>query len=172
MEERKQIRFDADGPNAQGTDIITTAIRQLLNQFPGLNYGESISFSTLSPEEGISIFPISGAVIEKETADITDHVTQICLYPFYVVYRSGSLNQNRKANVKEWLDNLGRWLERQPVSIDEMEYKLLKYPRLTGKRKFLSISRQTPAYLDSVTDGKVEDWAIYISARYQYEFNK
>lgn len=118
------------------------------------------------------MFPISGAVIQTETTDITGHVTQLCLYPFYIVYRAGSLTQNRKANVKEWLDNLGKWLERQKISIGEREYKISKYPKLTGSRKFISISRQTPAYLDSISDDKVEDWAIYISAQYQNEFER
>lgn len=165
--EDKPIRYDVDG-----TDNITTAIRQLLNQFPGLLPGEEITFSTLTQESGIAMFPISGAVIQSETVNIWDEVKQLCLYPFYIVYRQGHLNQNRKANIKEWLDNLGKWLEKQPVMIDETEYKLTEYPVLSGSRKFDLISRQTPAYLDSVGEDQVEDWAIYISAQYQNEFKR
>lgn len=171
-DEKKPVRYDVDGPNEQGTDNVTTALRELLNSFPGLLPGEEITFSTLTDTSGIAMFPISGAVIQTETRDITDHVTQVCLYPFYIVYRQGRLNQNRKAGIKEWMDTLGRWLERQPVAVDGVEYKLAKYPALTGNRKFLSVTRQTPAYLDSTGEDQVEDWAIYISAQYQNEFDR
>uniref|UniRef100_A0AAU8AYN4 Uncharacterized protein n=1 Tax=Dulem virus 35 TaxID=3145753 RepID=A0AAU8AYN4_9CAUD len=168
----KPVRYDVDGPNEEGTDMVTVALRQLLNEFPGLYDDEQITFATLTDTGGIAMFPISGAAIETETQDITDHVTQVCLYPFYIVYRQGQLSQNRKANIKEWLDMLGKWLERQPVTVNGADYKLAKYPELTGGRKILSIARQTPSYLDSVGDDKVEDWAIYISARYQNEFDR
>lgn len=171
-DKKKPVRYDVDGPNEQGTDNVTAALRELLNSFPGLLPGEEITFSTLTDTSGIAMIPISGAVIQTEKRDITNHVTQVCLYPFCIIYRQGRLNQNRKANIKEWMDNLGRWLERQPVIIDGLEYKLKKYPALTGGRKFLSITRQTPAYLDSTGEDQVEDWAIYISAQYQNEFDK
>lgn len=170
--EDKPIRYDVDGPNESGTDNVTTALRQLLNQFPGLLSDEEITFSTLTQDSGITMFPISGAVIQTETENVWNQVKQVCLYPFYIVYRQGRLNQNRKANIKEWLDNLGRWLEKQPVTVDGIEYKLQKYPALSGARKINLISRQTPAYLDSTGEDQVEDWAIYISAQYQNEFDR
>ena len=74
--------------------------------------------------------------------------------------------------VKEWLDTLGKWLEQKKVLIDGIEYSLSGYPPLTDGRKFLSIERQTPAYLDTVNENQSENWAIYISARYQYEYFK
>lgn len=168
----KAVRYDADGPNSKGSDNITTTLRQLLNQFPGLLPGESIAFASLAPTSGIAIFPVSGAVIQTDKIDITDHVTQICLYPFYVVYRVNGLNQNRKATVKEWLDTLGKWLERQPVTIDGIQHRLPRYPALIGNRKFTRIFRQTPSYLDNTNEDKTEDWAIYISAQYQNEFDR
>lgn len=126
----------------------------------------------LSEDGGKSIFPISGAIIETEKQDVTGFVIQNCQYPFYVVYRVSALSENRKARVKEWLDNLGRWLERQPIIINGKNYKLDEYPALTENRKFLNISRQTPAYLDSINENKTEDWNIYISAIYQNIFEK
>ena len=118
------------------------------------------------------MFPVSGAVVETERRSITGKVTKVCLYPFYVIYRASGLNENRKAKVKEWLDTLGKWLEQQKVVIDGEEYVLSELPPLTDGRKFLSIERQTPAYLDNTNEDKTEDWAIYISARYQYEYQK
>ena len=112
------------------------------------------------------------SVIETERRSVTGKVTEVCLYPFYVIYRASGLNENRKAKVKEWLDTLGKWLEQKKVLIDGKEYQLEEYPPLTDERKFLSISRQTPAYLDTVNENQSENWAIYISARYQYEYQK
>lgn len=152
MAEQKQVKYDVDG-----YDAVTSALRELLNQYPELKDGSEISFSVLGKESGKAMFPISGAVIESETRNILGNVRQVCLYPFYVIYRASGLSENNKAKVKEWLDSLGKWLESVP------------YPPLTDGRKFLSISRQSPAYLESVNDNQSENWAIHISARYEYK---
>ena len=167
MAEQKQVKYDVDG-----YDAVTAALRELLNQYPGLESGEEIAFSTLEETSGIGMFPISGAVVETEKRFITGRVVEICLYPFYVIYRASGLSESRKAKVKEWLDTLGKWLEQKNVLIGGEEYKLEELPPLTDGRKFLSINRQTPAYLDNTSESKTEDWAIYISARYQYEYKK
>lgn len=151
----KQIRYDLDG-----YEVITTALVELINQFPRLADGDKIEFSTLEAESGKAMFPISGAIIETEDKDILGNVSQVCLYPFFVVYRASGLSESRKAAVKEWLDDLGRWLE-----------QLQQYPELSGSRRFLSIDRQTPAYLDTVSE-QTEDWTIYITARYSNNFKK
>lgn len=163
----KKIRYDLDG-----IPVITDALISLLNDYPDLVDANEITFADLDEEGGITIVPISGAVIETEKTDITDHVTQVCLYPFYVIYREKDLSERRKIKTKEWLDNLGMWLERQIVIINNTEYRLEEYPDLTGDRKFLSIERQSPAYLDKNEEDATEDWVIYISARYQNEFDR
>jgi hypothetical protein len=56
--------------------------------------------------------------------------------------------------------------------IDGEEYVLSELPPLTDGRKFLSIERQTPSYMAEPQENKAEDWVIYISARYQYEYQK
>lgn len=167
MENEKIVKYDIDG-----YEKVTTALTELLNQYPALDSGEEITFSVLEETSGIGMFPVSGAVVETEKTTITGKVTKVCLYPFYVVYRASGLNESRKARVKEWLDTLGKWLEQQKVVIDREEYVLSELPPLTDGRKFLSIERQTPAYLDNTNEDKTEDWAIYISARYQYEYQK
>lgn len=163
----KQIKYDIDGYEA-----VTSALRELLNQYPGLERGEEIMFSILEETSGIGMFPVSGAVVENEKRSVTGKVTEVCLYPFYIIYRASGLKENNKARVKEWLDTLGKWLEQKKVLVDGEEYTLSELPPLTDGRKFLSISRQTPAYLDNTNEDKTEDWAIYISARYQYEYRK
>ena len=167
MAEEKTVKYDIDGYEA-----VTSALRELLNQYPGLSASDEIAFASLDEDNGKAMFPISGSVIETERRSVTGKVTEVCLYPFYVIYRAVGLSENRKANVKEWLDNLGKWLEQKKVMINGTEYQLVEYPPLTDGRKFLSISRQTPAYLDTVNDNQSENWAVYISARYQYEYQK
>ena len=167
MAEEKQVKYDIDGYEA-----VTSALRELINQYPGLSEGDEIAFSTLGEDSGKAMFPVSGAMEETTTTNILGQVRQTCLYPFYVIYRAAGLSENRKASVKEWLDNLGKWLEQKKVLINGTEYQLGEYPPLTDGRKFLSINRQTPAYLDTVNENQSENWAIYISARYQYEYKK
>ena len=87
-----------------------------------------------------------------------------------VYYRSAGLSEARKEGVKEWLDGLGRWLERQPVVIGSDTYTLPEYPALTGNRKILSIQRQSPAFLNAINENKTEDWILDMSLRYRNEF--
>lgn len=167
MDENNQIaRYDVSG-----YDIVTTALLELLNEFPGLD-GMEIAFSTLGDSSGVAMYPISSAVIQTEKEDVTGHVVQTCLYPFHVIYRASGLSESRKASVKEWLDNLGRWLEKEEITIRNTVYRLSQYPTLTGARKIERIERQTPGYLDSINENKSENWVIYITMQYINEFDR
>ena len=73
-EEKKPVKYDIDG-----FDVVTTALQELVNQFPDLREGEEIEFSTLNDASGKAMFPVSGAVIESEKESITGHVTQVCI---------------------------------------------------------------------------------------------
>lgn len=161
----KPIKYDVDG-----YDIVTNALKDLLNSFPGLMEDENIKFSTLEEDSGISFYPISGAVIATETISVTGKVNQVCNYPFYVVYRTAADSQTSKIDIKEFLDELGKWLEKQPVMIDGETQKLSDYPDLTEGREITEISRQTPAYLDSTSEGNVQDWVISLALRYRNVF--
>lgn len=164
-DEKKEVQYDVDG-----YDVLTTALRVLLNQYPGLTAGDEITFSTLDEDGGKAMFPVSGAVIEEEATSVTGKVRQLCSYPFYVIYRAAGLSENRKAGVKEWLDTLGRWLEQQTVTVNGETYKLDELPALTGGRKLRHFQRRTPAHLDSMETNNAENWAIYITAQYENEF--
>ena len=161
----KPVKYDVDG-----YDIVTNALKDLLNSFPGLRELENIKFSTLEEDSGISFYPISGAIVADETPSVTGKIDQVCNYPFYVVYRTAADSQNSKIDIKEFLDNLGKWLEKQPVTIDGEIQKLSAYPELTDGREITEISRQTPAYLDTTSEGNVQDWIISIALRYRNIF--
>ena len=162
----EKVKYDLDGQ-----DVITSAIMDLVKDFPGLG-NDSISYATLKATEGKAVFPTSGAAIRTETADVTGHVEQECEYPFIVIYRASGLSERNKEKVKEWLDNLGRWLEKQPVVIGGKEYVLESYPDLTRGRKFKSIARTSVSFLDSINEDKAENWAINITATYTNEFDR
>lgn len=161
-----KLTYDVDG-----YDVITNAIQAILNQYPGLD-DEEFSFATLSEDAGLAMYPDGGAVIEYERISITDHVSQDCIYPFTIAYRAGGLSENRKVAVKEWLDKLGRWLEKQTVTINGTDYTIDDYPQLTGDRVIKNIRRTTVAYLESVAQNNVETWVISLSVKYHYEFDR
>lgn len=160
-DKKKYIGYDLDG-----YDTITAALRELLNSYPGLSEGEEITFSTLDEDGGISMYPIGSAVIESEKKYITGEREQICFYPFSIVHRGMFRTENNKANVKEWLDNIGRWLERQEVTVKDEKIRLERYPPLSGEMQFLTIQRATSGHLDVIEENGAEDWVISITARY------
>lgn len=166
MPEKKQYPIDIDG-----TEIVSTALLKLLNQFPGLDRKE-IKFSTLSDTAGMGFFPTSGAVLLSNTEDVTGHVKQVCLYPFTIVYRAAPKTEAQKLRIKETLDTLGKWLEQQPVTIAGTVYQLTEYPALEQGRVIKSISRTNAGHLTATYNDHVEDWAIAATLRYESEFDK
>lgn len=166
-ESKKPVKYDVDGYAA-----VTDALVSLLNSFPGLEEDEKIRFSTLDEDGGIAFYPVTGAVIALEKKSVTGKVDQLCNYPFYVIYRSSIDSPKIKAGIKEFLDTLGKWLEQQTVVINGEQKRLEEYPVLTEERKIEEIIRLTPAHLDNVSDGNVQDWAISISLKYRNIFYK
>lgn len=142
------VKYDLDS-----YDTLTRSIDKLLNQYPGLS-GDEIRFSVLSEDGGKAWFPSSGAVIESEIKTILGEVWRTCLYPFIVVYRVSGVPEARKVAVKEWLDDLGRWLERQTLTGVESVYDT-------------TLTRTTPAYLDGTESNQAENWVIAAQLKYK-----
>ena len=134
-----------------GSEAVSKILLDLLNKFPGLTTSKSILFSTLSDASGIGFFPISGAALQSSTEDVTGHVTQVCQYPFNVVYRAAPKSETQRIRIKEYLD---------------------AYPALlAGNRVIKKISRTSPAYLNSAYQDGVEDWLIALRLDYNNEFD-
>ena len=130
--------------------------------------GEDIGFADLKKDSGIAFYPTSGAIVESvragtyENGDITGHVDATCRYPFTVVIRAAPRTGNQKITIKERLDALGAWLE-----------QLREYPELTENGYTIkSVSRQTPAYISSVSEDGIEDWQVDMALRYRHEFDR
>ena len=167
MAEQKQIKYDLDG-----YEVVKDAILEIINQCPLVEINEPVSFGMLEETHGFAIIPVSSSVIESTRKSVTGKVTEICYYPFSLVYRDTGMNEKRKSDISELLDNIGKWLERKEITVDGERQKLQSYPALTGNRKFLGIKRQTPSYLANVYEDKTEDWEIRITARYQNEYKE
>ena len=87
------------GVDASGFEMLTNAVRELLNQYPALN-GRSILFEDLDENFGIAFSADGGALVMSERRSITNHVAQVCQYPFLVVYRSENQGETEKAAEK------------------------------------------------------------------------
>lgn len=166
MAEKKQYPIDIDGG-----EIVSTALKKLLNQFPGLG-DKRIGFSSLNDTSGIAFFPTSGAALLSSTEDITGHVKQECMYPFTVVYRAAPKNESARIRMKELLDALGRWLEMQPITASGKTHQLTSYPALEQGRVIKYIKRTNPAHFNAAYQDGVEDWLIALTLKYDSEFDK
>ena len=164
MSEEKILGYDVDGEEA-----VTNLLSQLLNEFPT---SKAITFSNLNKDSGFSFYPVSGAAIHEEKEDICGTVTQICQYPFVIVYRQAPRLDKQKIKIKELLDSIGKWLEGQTVTIDSETLTLSDYPKLSGDRKIKSIRRTTPAYVEETAEDGTQDWIIQMNLKYENKFER
>lgn len=163
MSEQKIIGYDASG-----FEILTNAVLALLAQFPGLN-GREILFEELG-ESGIAFSADNGALIITEKRSITDHVTQSCQFPFFLIYRTTSTKEFQKLRVQSFFDAIGKWICREPVEINGEIVRLPDYPALSDGRKITRVTRSNSYGLEPNEDG-VQDWLMPITVQYTNEFN-
>ena len=164
MSDEKILGYDVDGEEA-----VTNLLSQLLNEFPT---SKAITFSNLNKDSGFSFYPISGSAVYEEKEDICGTVTQICQYPFVIVYRQAPRLDKQKIKIKELLDSIGKWLEGQTVTIDSETLTLSDYPKLSGDRKIKSIRRTTPAYVEETAEDGTQDWIIQMNLKYENKFER
>ena len=157
------------GVDADGYDILTTAIKALLNQYPGLQENETIRFEQLEDDSGIAFSNDNGALVYSEKEDVCGVMHQICQYPFFVIYRTASLREKQKINVQEFLDSLGKWICREPVTIDGVDTRLTTFPELSGGRIIKRITREN-SYGTVPQENGVQDWLLPLTVRYEYNY--
>lgn len=163
MNENKPIGYDVTGYS-----ILTNAVLHLLSQFPGLN-GREILFEELG-DSGIAFSADNGALVISERRSITDHVTQTCQFPFFIVYRSASTKEYQKLQVQSFFDKIGKWICKEPVDIGEQRIKLETYPDLSEGRKITRVTRSNSYGLEPNEDG-VQDWLLPVTVQYTNEFD-
>ncbi len=158
------------GNDVTGYEVLTEAMKILLNQYPDLD-GESISFEELTEDGGIAFSADNGALVYSEHESVTAHVRQICRYPFYIVYRVGSILEQPKMEAQTFLDGIGKWLCKEKVVINDIEYKLSAYPALSQGRVIKKITRSNSYGLQPMENG-VQDWILPVSVEYENEFDR
>lgn len=158
----EQVRTDVEH-----TDTLTEVIKGLLNSYPELK-GE-FSFATLEDKNSKAFYSDSGALILRERESITGYVVQECVYPFVVMMRSGGTREKRKIFIKDLLDNIGRYLEGQPITIEDTTYTMDK-PELEDPMEFKKIERTTNSYMLEPNSDNTEDWVINIQLHYNNNF--
>ena len=164
MDEVKPIGFDPTG-----YEIITRAVKALLNQYPGLD-DQKIYFEEQNEDAGLSFFADAGALVISERRSITDHVSQSCQYPFLVIYRTTATREFQKLNVSAFLDSLGKWICKEPVDFNGTIEKLKTYPVLSDGRKITRINRSN-VYGTVPNENKTQDWILPVTIQYSYEFD-
>ena len=159
------------GKDAEGYEILTEAMKALLNQYPGLYDGETIKYEELGTDSGISFFADTGALIYSEKEDVCGTMHQVCQYPFIVVYRTASEKERQKLSVQKFLDNLGKWICREPVAVDGTETRLSAFPELSRGRVIKRIIRDN-SYGTEPQENGVQDWLLPITVKYEYDWEK
>lgn len=161
---------DPIGVDATGYEVLTKAVSELLNQYPGLN-GRIVSFEELSDTYGIAFSASSGALILSEIEDILGNVSQRCSFPFIVVYRASTTRAEQKVKVQTFLDSLGKWICGEPAIVGDTEYKLLSYPDLAQGRKIKRVTRSN-SYGAEPTEKGIQDWLMPVVVEYTNEFQR
>lgn len=160
------------GKDATGYEVLTTAMKDLLNQFPGLYEDKEIKYEELDDKSGIAFSNNAGALVYTEREDVIGGVHQTCQYPFFVVYRSASSARERqKMSIQEFLDALGKWLCGEPAVIDGETYRLTTYPVLASGRKITKITRDNSYGVEPQENG-VQDWLLPVTVEYKNEFER
>lgn len=157
------------GVDATGYELLTKAVKALLNQYPGLDH-RKIYFEELGEDCGIAFSADAGALVMSERRSITDHVMQTCQFPFLVVYRVTATREFQKLNVANFLDSLGKWICKEPVEIGGTEYRLSAYPALSEGRRITRITRNN-SYGTQPNENGSQDWILPVSVQYTNEFD-
>jgi len=158
------------GVDATGYEVMTKAVSELLNQYPGLN-DRIVTFEELEATSGIAFAADNGGLVMTEKRDILDHVTQTCQFPFYIVYRSASTRAAQKIKIQTFLDSIGKWICKEPAEVDGELITLDEYPPLTQGRKIKRVTRNNSYGVEPDAKG-VQDWLLPVTVEYTNEFDR
>lgn len=157
------------GKDATGYEVLTAAVKDMLNQYPGLYDDEPVKFEELGEESGLAFSADSGALVYSEEEDILGVIHQTCQYPFFILLRRKSTKEQQKIKNQNFLDTFGKWLCRETVEINGENQRLDTFPVLTGGRKINRITRDNSYSLEPQESG-VQDWVLPVSVEYTNEF--
>lgn len=158
------------GVDATGYEVMTKAVSELLNQYPGLD-DRIVTFEELEATSGIAFAADNGGLVMTEKRDILDHIVQTCQFPFYIVYRSASTRAAQKIKIQTFLDSIGKWICKEPAEVDGEIITLDAYPPLTQGRKIKKVTRNNSYGVEPDAKG-VQDWLLPVTVEYTNEFDR
>ena len=156
MSDQNNVRIDV-----QDGESFTLLLLDTLNKYPELAEGEKVIFGDPTHNAGLAMYPISGALVLSETQDVLGMIDSVRQYPFTIVYKVAQGSANLAISIKDFLDNMGKWLERQDLSTQVSEEITIN-----------DIKRQTVAALDSVEENGVQNWTVSISLSYTKRYSE
>lgn len=160
------------GVDAEGYEVLTKAVSELLNSYPGLDelggafdtdFGELVTFEDIRAN-GLAFSASNGALIMRERRSITDYVRQECRFPFFIVFRAATKDTGLRIRIQTFLDKLGKWLCHEPT-----EYERAEYPELASGRKITRVTRDNSYGVEPAPDGS-QDWLLPVTITYSNEF--
>ncbi len=160
---------DPIGIDHDGYEVMTKAVSELLNQYPGLD-DRVVKFEELDTSNGIAFSADNGALVMSEKRTIVDHIIQTCQYPFFIVYRSASTRASQKVAIQTFLDSIGKWICKEPAVVGDEEITLESYPLLANGREIKRVTRNNSYAVEPDAKG-VQDWLLPCVVEYTNEFD-
>lgn len=160
----------AIGIDHEGYEVLTKAVSELLNEYPGLD-DRIVTFEELESTSGIAFAADNGALVMSESRNILDHITQTCQFPFFIVYRSASTRAAQKIAIQTFLDSIGKWICKEPAEVDGVKVTLSEYPALAEGRKIKKVTRNNSYGTEPDAKG-VQDWLLPVTVEYTNEFER
>lgn len=127
---------------------VLEAVYRLIKECPFIQE-KTVKFDLLDIEEdSIAVLSTPGACIEAK--DILGGFTGSL--PFILGHKGRQNTDNRKIKTVDLLNNIGKWLGKETVTIDDKEYVLTEYPLLSAGRKITRIEQQTVPYISDIDE--------------------
>lgn len=142
MDDNKEIL-----PASEQSSVLE-AVYKLIKECPFMEE-KTVKFDFLDIEEdSIAVLSTPGACIESK--DILGGFTGSL--PFILGHKGRQSSDNRKIKTVDLLNNIGKWLGKEKVNIEDKEYILTEYPALSEDRKITRIEQQTVPYISEIDE--------------------
>lgn len=127
---------------------VLEVIYKLIKECPFIS-DKNVKFDFLDIEEDtIAVMSTPGACILSN--NILGGFTGSL--PFILGHKGRQSSDNRKIKTVDLLNNIGRWLGKEKVTIGDKEYVLTEYPVLSDNRKITRIEQQTVPYISDIDE--------------------
>lgn len=125
-----------------------------------------INFDMLDTEkENIAVLSTPGASVLSRNIMGGFRAT----LPFLLGYRGKQNNAKRKIKMVDLLNNMGKWLGKEEVTVEGERYMLEEYPGLSEGRLISKIEQQTVPYIHEADEHGNVTYVCTINVQYSKE---